>query len=281
MGGKVTPCSGGVPRGATVGRRQLRCVGLTEYRLEALARLSGVSARNIRAYRERGLLDPPRRQGRAALYDDVHLAQLATIDHLLRKGFNSAHIAEFFASVRDGTNLAETLGLRRAVFISPHGVNGDGSGSAAGRRAGGTAVPELDPGAEEVRQLRERGLADVVDGVVVIADPAIGRVLAGTRDKLVYLRAVLSVFDATHRAIDRLAAELAEGLHDCVAARSATGCGVRDADVHELDRMMRDYGDLADTMLTHRLSREIARRLDAVAAGYAAAVDRQPEPRIC
>ena len=41
---------------------------LAEYRLEELARVSGVSVRNIRAYRERGLLDPPRRDGRAALY---------------------------------------------------------------------------------------------------------------------------------------------------------------------------------------------------------------------
>ena len=76
--------------------------GLAEYRLDDLARISGVSSRNIRAYRERGLLDPPRRQGRSAFYDDYHLSQLKTINHLLRKGFNSAHIAEFFARMREG-----------------------------------------------------------------------------------------------------------------------------------------------------------------------------------
>ena len=52
---------------------------MAEYRLEDLAAVSGVSARNIRAYRERGLLDPPRRVGRSALYDDYHLSQLNTI----------------------------------------------------------------------------------------------------------------------------------------------------------------------------------------------------------
>ena len=72
---------------------------MAEYRLEELARVSGVSVRNIRAYRERGLLDPPRRDGRAALYDDYHLSQLNTISQLLSKGYNSAHIAEFFASM--------------------------------------------------------------------------------------------------------------------------------------------------------------------------------------
>ena len=72
---------------------------MAEYRLDELARISGVSARNIRAYRERGLLDRPRRVGRSAYYDDYHLSQLMTINQLLRRGFNSAHIAEFFASM--------------------------------------------------------------------------------------------------------------------------------------------------------------------------------------
>ena len=60
---------------------------MAEYRLQELASLSGVSARNIRAYRGRGLLDPPRREGRSAFYNDHHLSQLRTINELLRKGF--------------------------------------------------------------------------------------------------------------------------------------------------------------------------------------------------
>jgi DNA-binding transcriptional MerR regulator len=89
---------------------------LAEYRLGALAKASGVSVRNIRAYRERGLLDPPRRDGRSAFYDDHHLDQLAVISDLLRRGFHSSHIAEFFAIVRDGGDLADHLGVRRAIF---------------------------------------------------------------------------------------------------------------------------------------------------------------------
>ena len=92
------------------------CVALAEYRLDDLARISGVSARNIRAYRERGLLDPPRRVGRSAYYDDYHLSQLKTINQLLRRGFNSAHIAEFFASMRQGADLADILGIQRAIL---------------------------------------------------------------------------------------------------------------------------------------------------------------------
>ena len=97
-------------------RSRSGCAALAEYRLDELARISGVSARNIRAYRERGLLDPPRRVGRSAFYDDYHLSQLRTINQLLRRGFNSAHIAEFFASMRQGADLADILGIQRAVL---------------------------------------------------------------------------------------------------------------------------------------------------------------------
>ncbi len=84
------------------------CIEVAEYRLDDLAKVSGVSARNIRAYRERGLLDPPRRVGRSAYYDDYHVSQLKTITRLLRKGFSSAHIAEFFESMRQRRTTSRT-----------------------------------------------------------------------------------------------------------------------------------------------------------------------------
>jgi hypothetical protein len=41
---------------------------------------------------------------------------LTVISDLLRRGFHSAHIAEFFAIVRDGGDLADHLGVRAALF---------------------------------------------------------------------------------------------------------------------------------------------------------------------
>lgn len=96
----------------------------TEYRLHDLARASGVSARNIRAYRERGLLDPPRRVGRAAFYDAAHLGQLQTIDRLLARGFTSAHIAEFFETVRAGRDVGDVLGLDAAILVPRQPMGG-------------------------------------------------------------------------------------------------------------------------------------------------------------
>ena len=39
--------------------------------------------RNLRAYRQRGLLDPPRLHGRKGYYGPEHLAQLRTVRALL------------------------------------------------------------------------------------------------------------------------------------------------------------------------------------------------------
>src|SRR6478609_6565729 len=149
------------------------CAALAEYRLDDLALISGVSARNIRAYRERGLLDPPRRVGRSAFYDDYHLSQLRTINQLLRRGFNSAHIAEFFASMRQGTDLADILGIQRAVL----GPRADEDRAIPVRPSGAPTVG-IDPECDEARKLIDYGLAELVDGEVVLKDGSMGAIVA-------------------------------------------------------------------------------------------------------
>src|SRR5690348_735481 len=49
------------------------------YRVEELAAAAGVSVELVRSYQTKGLLDPPRRDGRVALYDDRHLERLHAI----------------------------------------------------------------------------------------------------------------------------------------------------------------------------------------------------------
>ncbi len=57
-----------------------------------LARRVGMTARNIRAYQSRGLLYPPRIQGRTAYYSGVHASRLALILSLQNEGFTLAAI---------------------------------------------------------------------------------------------------------------------------------------------------------------------------------------------
>ncbi len=175
---------------------------MSEYRLDELARLSGLSARNIRAYRERGLLDPPRREGRSAFYDDRHLAQLRTINELLRKGFTSAHIAEFLSSMRDGQDLADVLGLQPTA-------------SGAGRDA--VVALDVDPDGEDGHRLVQYGLADVIDGRLTLVDPAIAEIVARVAEPLPYVQTMLRICDG----IAGLVADVAATVQDVLSSNAA------------------------------------------------------------
>jgi DNA-binding transcriptional MerR regulator len=63
-----------------------------EYRVEELAAAAGVGVDTLRFYQGRGLLPPPRREGRIAYYGDAHLERLRRIRDLQRQGFSLAQI---------------------------------------------------------------------------------------------------------------------------------------------------------------------------------------------
>ena len=92
-----------------------------EYRVEQLAARAEVSVDTVRFYQARGLLDPPRRTGRIALYDDDHLARLDRIRELQAKGFTLATIGRLVRGELDAADEA----LIEAVTA------GDGDGADA------------------------------------------------------------------------------------------------------------------------------------------------------
>ena len=89
--------------------------GSGEYRIDDLARLAGTSTRNIRVYRDRGLLPPPLRVGRIALFNDTHLTRLRLITSMLDRGYNIAHVREMLSAWEEGKNLGDVLGLETAI----------------------------------------------------------------------------------------------------------------------------------------------------------------------
>ena len=88
-----------------------------EYRVEQLAARAEVSVDTVRFYQARGLLDPPRRTGRIALYDDGHLARLDRIRELQAKGFTLATIGRLVRGELDAADEA---------LIEAAGGEGDG-----------------------------------------------------------------------------------------------------------------------------------------------------------
>ncbi len=89
--------------------------GAGEYRIDDLARLAGTTVRNVRAYQDRGLLPPARRQGRVALYSDLHLARLRVITPLLDRGYTLSNISELLNAWESGQNVGDVLGLEAAL----------------------------------------------------------------------------------------------------------------------------------------------------------------------
>ena len=72
-----------------------------EYRVEALAATAGVSVDTIRFYQGRGLLHPPRRVGRVALYGEEHLERLRRVKNLQLRGFSLVVIARILRGELD------------------------------------------------------------------------------------------------------------------------------------------------------------------------------------
>jgi DNA-binding transcriptional MerR regulator len=107
-----------------------------ELRVEQLSVRSGLSVDTIRYYQSKGLLDPPRRAGRVAWYNDGHLERLDRIRTLRQRGFTLATIARLVSGDLDAADealLAELSGVQRAAEGA---TRTDGPGGSSGPDAG-------------------------------------------------------------------------------------------------------------------------------------------------
>jgi DNA-binding transcriptional MerR regulator len=79
-------------------------------RIDELAHRTGVATTTIRLYQTRGLLSPPRLDGRTGYYDDRHIARLRLIGELRARGFSLAAIKALVDARDQGRNLGELFG---------------------------------------------------------------------------------------------------------------------------------------------------------------------------
>lgn len=86
-----------------------------EYTVDELARVTDTTVRNVRAYQDRGLLEPPEKRGRVGVYDDTHVSRLKLINHLLARGYTLANIQDLIMAVDEGHDLRSILGLESAI----------------------------------------------------------------------------------------------------------------------------------------------------------------------
>ncbi|MCW4353337.1 MerR family transcriptional regulator [Hoyosella sp. YIM 151337] len=82
---------------------------MKEYRIDDLARAAGISVRNVRVYQDRGLLPPPRKEGRTGWYNESHLSRLRLIIRMLERGYTFATISELLLASQYGMSVEDIL----------------------------------------------------------------------------------------------------------------------------------------------------------------------------
>lgn len=82
-----------------------------ELRVDELAAGAGLSVDTVRFYQSRGLLSPPRRSGRVALYGEEHRRRLERIRDLQAKGLTLATIGRLLAGELDAADEALVTAL--------------------------------------------------------------------------------------------------------------------------------------------------------------------------
>lgn len=83
--------------------------GSSTFSIDELARAAEISSSTIRYYQGKGLLDPPRREGRHGVYGLAHLRRLRHITRLQERGFSLAAIAEIVEADKRGDTVASLL----------------------------------------------------------------------------------------------------------------------------------------------------------------------------
>ena len=80
-----------------------------EWRVEELAAEAGITVELLRSYQSKGLLPPPRHEGRVALYDTNHLHRLREILDLKHQGYSLRMIAHLLAAPAASPALADAF----------------------------------------------------------------------------------------------------------------------------------------------------------------------------
>ena len=249
---------------------------MTQYRIEELARAAGTTVRNIRAYRDRGLVPPPRRDGRVAIYDDVHLGRLRLISELLERGYTLANIAELIGAWEQGHDVADLLGLE-ATPAGPERVDPPAATTAVALRLllGDRADAVLTAG-YELGVLSE----DTATGMVQIRHPQLFEAVIELAQAGVPVEAILGLGRKLRGDIDRIAADFVD-----VVLRHAVDAGARGTagDAGQLTGLVRRLRPLAEQVVAAELGlaleeRVHGRRAEPVAAGPSAG-HREGSPR--
>src|SRR5690349_10571170 len=202
-----------------------------EYRIEELVRLAGTTTRNIRVYRDRGLLHPPLRVGRIALFNDTHLTRLRLITSLLDRGYNISHVHEMLSAWEQGKNVGDMLGIESAIAGSWATEKPERMSVADARR-----LVDDDPGFDRMVTLN---LIKLEDGEAIVVRPKLIEAFKEIRQYGVAYDKLIDLHEQISPLLDQISGLLVQAGIEEVLHRVNPGAALPpDTEVAELITML-------------------------------------------
>jgi DNA-binding transcriptional MerR regulator len=202
-----------------------------EYRIEELARLAGTTTRNIRVYRDRGLLHPPLRVGRIALFNDTHLTRLRLVTSLLDRGYNISHVREMLSAWEQGKGVGDMLGLESAIAGSWATEKPERMSVADAKR-----LVDDDAGFDRMVGL---GIIKLEDGEAIVVRPTLIHAINDIRQYGVSVDKLIGLHERIAPLLDQISGILVQAGIEEVAHRINPGAALPpDTEIAELITML-------------------------------------------
>ena len=241
-----------------------------ELSIDELARHAGTTVRNVRLYQERGLLPPPRREGRRGLYSPDHLRRLRLVLTMLGRGYPLTAIRELLEACDDRRTLADVLGFEEAL-AAPFA-------SAAPRRVSLEEMASLFPDGTPASLMRAVEVGVVAPEGDHFVAPSASMFEAGVELAAdgVPLDAVLDAAEAIQKATDDLARRFVALFRDHVW-QPYVDAGLPPGELPRITDALQRQRPLATAAVVAALAEAMQRHTDAAAAAEWAAALRTIE----
>ncbi len=243
---------------------------LPEWSIDELAREAGTTVRNVRLYQERGLLPPPRREGRRGRYGADHLRRLRLVLTMLGRGYPLTAIRELLEAWEDRRSLGDVLGFEEAL-AAPFS-------STPPREVSLAELATLFPAGEPAILLRAIELGIVVPNDDRFTAPSPGLFDAGVQLAAdgVPMEAVLATAEAILASTDALAECFVALFRDHVWQPFAQA-GMPPGELPRITEVLQRQRPLATQAVVAALAEALQRHTEAAAAAEWAAALRTVE----
>ncbi|MFI0354463.1 MerR family transcriptional regulator [Actinomadura sp. 9N407] len=235
---------------------------MAEYRIDELAHAAGSTVRNIRAYQDRGLLPPPRLEGRVGLYDDSHLARLRLIGKLLGRGYTFAIIKDLLSAWETGKDVGEVLGLEK-VLTDPWSDEIPGTVTLDELRAAFSPGSDDDEVVRDLERTVEIGLIEPAGDHFRVPSPRLLHVGAELVAAGIPLDAVLDIAAQIRDDCDVIAGRFVDLVREHVFQRLDGESALSGEDVSEIAAMVRRMRPLVKMVVDPFIARAMETRVQA------------------